>query len=585
MGVQIPTNRQQGVEQRGFNGTQNIDAPAAAFGGQNAQALVNLGKEGQRGADMMHERAMVIATTRNKARAEEARAALIRAQTDFLHNPEKGIYRRRGANAMDVTRETVKWYDEQSKVIANGLENDEQRQLFNQTLVDTRMSTEEQVSKFERDELYNYGRDARTASIKTYEDAAAANSTNVQVVDEYLNKSKEMQIEDGVPPEAADLNVNRKRSTIFLTNLQNRIDTGDYAQAIMYFEGNKEAFVGDDVGVAEKIVSNARMTVDTTAQAEEIIARSPTLADAIKEARATAETKGTEYADTLITRVNKLDGERKTALDQERTAATRQSWDAIDAGKGPEVIPVWADRSTRESMLRAISDRAQGKEVVTDYTTMANLKKSYQETPGKFATQDITKDLNKLSATDRKQVLTWQAEAAAGISDEQMKENKKALLATEEVRDEGREAMRLAYGQEFMNRKSSKDQIALFQEKLDYAVSLEKERLKKDGLSRKEVREIANSLLLKGKVSRFGYDTPTAAFQVPDDQRDKFYVPHSKIPEAERLKVRQAIKQNNRQMKDAGQFDRMIPDTKEGVERVYNAKRFNRDMFKPGVTE
>lgn len=580
--MRIPTYREQTQQ---VTVKQTADAPAAAFGTLNAQAMQNAGETVSRIGDTLNKRALVLQEETNKAKVKEAEAAIMNWQIEWLHNPDSGAYLRRGSQSVGVTKDSIAKQEEQAKVIASSLENDEQRRLFGERMTLAQERLLEQVSKFERDELYNYGRASTMAVTKSYEDAAAAAATNPQMSEMYLQGVYDKMLEDGrTPPAEAKLYVDRLRSRNLLRGIQQNIDQGEYNAGIGIYDQYKDFLVGDDVGTASNITEKARRNVRTTAAANDIASRVGTEAEAIKEARATEEQEGVEYADELVTRVKKTFAERKAQVDTERAASIRQAWDAIEQGAAPEVIPVWATPAQRKSMLKAIDDRAKGKTVETDPSTFVNLKKQYLERPTDFATKDISGDLNKLSYADRKQVLTWQAEAAAGLSDSQLKANKKKQLTASQIEREGRLILRQSFGDSWLKKNTGQRDVYL--NRLDQEVELEAERLGKEALTRDEVQAIGQRLLREGKVRRENFFDRTAReYELAPEEKAKFYIDYDNIPEKDRVEIRKAIALNNQAMIKSGQRDRLIPNTREGVERLFNAKQFNRSNFESGLSE
>lgn len=580
--MKIPTYREPTQQ---VTVKQTADAPAAAFGTVNAQAMQGAGETVSRIGDTLNKRALIIQEEKNKAKVKEAEASIMNWQIDWLHNPENGAYLRRGSQAIGATKDSIAKQEEQAKAIASSLENDEQRRLFMDRVTLAQERLLEQVSKFERDELYNYGMASAAAVTKSYEDAASAAATNPEMSEMYLQGVYEKMLEDGrTPPAEAKLYVDRLRSRNIMRGIQQNIDQGEYNAGIALYDQYKNFIIGDDVGTASKIAEKARTTVRTTAIANEIVGSAGTEAEAIKQARSYEADEGTDFTDELVTRVKKVHAERAAQVDSERAAAIRQAWDAIEQGAAPEVIPIWATQAQRKSMMKAIDDKAKGKAIETDPSTLVNLKKQYLERPTEFATKDISGDLNKLSYSDRKQVLTWQAEAAAGLSDSQLKANRKKQLTSSQIEREGRLVLRQSFGDGWL-RKNAGDRD-VFLNRLDQEVEMEAERIGKDSLTREEVQAVANRLLREGKVQRNNFFDRTAReYELSPEEREKFYIDYDNIPEKDRVEIRKAIALNNQAMIKSGKRDRLIPNTREGVERLFNAKQFNRSMFQPGLSE
>lgn len=588
MVVQVPVVRQGSVQQQGFDARQNISTPANAFGANVAQARIAGGQQLVAAGDKLHERSIALSEARNKAKAKEAERNLLSWQLEYLHNPETGAYRRRGANALDVTRQTVGEYQKMVSKYSDELENDEQRTLFSSIAMNNEENLMTEVSKFERDELYAYSAASRQAVTGIYKNAAKAAASDPQAMEGYFNMMRENMAEDGTPKAAIDLAIDQERSTNINAHINAKIEKGDYAGAIGYYDRFKDYLVGDDVSTTEVVVKKAQQTVRTTAQAADIVSRNKTQADGIREARATAEKEGQEYADDLITRVKQSYGEKEAVMDQQRSQTTRNAWSQIGQGAGPEAIPVWADSKTRTAMQKVIANGGKG---TGDYGAFTRLQDEYLQKPGDFATKDISSDLVNMTPEQRNQVLQWQEQAATGLSDSQLKANEKKLLSKEQAKNEATDALRKAMGDQWVDNtavqsKAAKNAKNRFFERFERSVELEAERQGKESLSREEVRKIADDLLVEGRMKRGGwFDKAVRGFEVPDDRKADFYIPYDEIPEAERLRIRQVIRVNNQKMKAANEMHRLIPDTSEGVTRVYNAQKFKRSFYEVGPNE
>lgn len=558
---------------------QRIDAPDAAFGTLQAKSMIDGGQQMTQLGDALSKRALVLAEERNKARAYEAETELMNWQIDYLHNPETGAFNKRGNAAFDVTRTTMKTFDTKAKEIMDKMENDDQRARFQARLLDNSSNMFEQVSKFERDELFAYGKSARQGTLQTYKDAAAANAKNPVSAEPYYAQMEQTLAEDGqMAPDEIKAQVNAERSKNILTGIQQAVDSGDNETAYKNYDNFKDVMTGPDKATAEVVAENARMNVETTAKANELVMTATTKADAIRQAKALEAEKGKKWTDTLVTNLNTLYGQKEAVIDTTRNDNIRSAWTAIDAGKGVEVIPAWADPGTRAAMNKAISERSRGVVSTTDPVVLRRLRNQFQSRPGEFATANIAADLPKLSPQDRATVMGWQAEAAAGLSDSQLKANEQKFLSSTSIDKVGQTQFREMFGQNLTKgRKAEEDRYLA---RLDQEVEAEAERLGKSGLSRDEVKAIAVRLLRDGKVQRDNwFDEDVKEYQVKEGEQSKFYINYDRIPEDARIDARKTIKRINDAATRAKKYGNIIPDTKEGVERVYNATIMRRPLY------
>lgn len=120
MAINVPTSRQRTVQTNALpNVNQRIDAPQAAFGTLQADALVQAGTAAQRLGDQWHKKAINIQDETNELYALQLQTEAEREVSDYLYNPQTGLMNQKGRNALDVPTLTAKKLGEIQKRFDN----------------------------------------------------------------------------------------------------------------------------------------------------------------------------------------------------------------------------------------------------------------------------------------------------------------------------------------------------------------------------------------------------------------------------------------------------------------------------------
>src|SRR6185437_14385013 len=131
---------------------QNIQANPAQFGGLIAQGVQRLGQGGQQGGNDLTQAAIVTQQRFNEVASTDAFNQLQKRYYDLTFgdpsNPDqKGIYSMHGADALRAGPVVTKKMDDIRSEISNGLQNDAQRLMFEQTSRRLQMYTADSIGR------------------------------------------------------------------------------------------------------------------------------------------------------------------------------------------------------------------------------------------------------------------------------------------------------------------------------------------------------------------------------------------------------------------------------------------------------
>lgn len=239
---------------------QRVQATPADFGAGIGQALERTGGQIAQVGDRLNARAVEISKENDALAAEQAYAAFSDQERVFLNDPERGIYSRRGGNAMGAYEDATKWWDESTRAAVEALENPNQQRLLQGILLRRRDQALDGVSRHVARERQTYIGEATDARVKgLVADAAAAYNDEGKVnglIEEADGLIRFWGQRQGQAPEKIDLARRAARSTIRQSVIE-RMAVDNPMAAQRYYEANKGDLDGTTQQAIEKALKGA----------------------------------------------------------------------------------------------------------------------------------------------------------------------------------------------------------------------------------------------------------------------------------------------------------------------------------------
>jgi hypothetical protein len=239
---------------------QRVQATPADFGAGIGQALERTGGQIAQVGDRLNARAVEISKENDALAAEKAYAAFSDQERVFLNDPERGIYSRRGGNAMGAYEDATKWWDESTRAAVEALENPNQQRLLQGILLRRRDQALDGVSRHVARERQTYIGEATDARVKgLVADAAAAYNDEGKVnglIEEADGLIRFWGQRQGQAPEKIDLARRAARSTIRQSVIE-RMAVDNPMAAQRYYEANKGDLDGTTQQAIEKALKGA----------------------------------------------------------------------------------------------------------------------------------------------------------------------------------------------------------------------------------------------------------------------------------------------------------------------------------------
>ena len=235
---------------------QRVQATAADFGAQQGQALERAGGQLAQVADRVNARMVEIGRENDALAAEKAYAAFSDQERVFLNDPERGIFSRRGGNAISAYDDAAKWWDESTRAAVEGMANPNQQRLLQGILLRRRDASLDGVARHVARERQTYIGEVTDARVKgLVADAAAAYNDEGKVngiISEADGAIREWGRRQGQAPELIDLNARAARSSIRHSVIE-RMAVENPMAAMRYYEANK----GDLDGATQQAIEKA----------------------------------------------------------------------------------------------------------------------------------------------------------------------------------------------------------------------------------------------------------------------------------------------------------------------------------------
>ena len=336
------------------------DLQAGDFGVGLGQALEQVGR-------LMDQRAAEMKEEEDAAAVTEATATALGQMRDIMHNPDTGIYARKGKQAVGATQSADADIGKIGREIEKGLANDEQKAAFHAMWEQRRQSALDSTARHEANERSRYRVDAARALIESARETAVANYTDQGQVQESINLGLGALRANlsGQHPDAIHAAETEFRSNVHVGVIE-RMMVNDLKGARAYYREHEQQIQGTSRTQVEQTFQRLKKQ-----QAAEYRAHLATVKDAVKDAtyvlergfvppnieQVKAMAKGTPYAAELQQGVNQARQAREFATlrpDQREQALQTLRADA-EKGRGEVESLQRLERVNAE--LNALADK------------------------------------------------------------------------------------------------------------------------------------------------------------------------------------------------------------------------------------
>lgn len=349
---------------------------------------------------------------------------------------EQEALTRTGNKAWGITKDVDKWFQDNVAKYSEGLNNDRQRAIFNQTATKMKLPSIERFSSFENQQRVKSLEQSTNATLETLINSAA---TTAQMMnsEEFSTAGTTQTGPDGKPvpgPLSAlqsmkqdglrrlefyaadtgeDSSVTDLKKQLYTSKfhkqvIQARIDA-DPSSAKAYYEANKEEIAGAERLNLEELVRTGEMKVKAQSFADAALNDGLTEVDAIRQARESFQGQDEEF---VVAEIKTRFGELSQAREADQRQAADEAYDVFSRTGRLSSIPASVlnrmDGKTRLALRKEAQSMAEGRAIKTDDNVYYSLHQEAINNPAAFAKRDLRQVFDKLSPSDRQEMIKLQ---------------------------------------------------------------------------------------------------------------------------------------------------------------------------------
>ena len=268
MATNIPVSRERTVRQRPVSGQkQSIDAPLDAFGGAQGRALQQSGTALERIGLQQAARVEKTYDRANRARALDLQNQMQRELNDFLYDPENGLLKRKGQDAISSQSIMQTKLDEvRKKYMGHPDEAQDVLDMLEASYSNIQKTYEGVATRHAFGETENYQKDALTSRIQLNREEAALDflnedKYNATLEENYASLDAQAKLE-GWSADHLKIKKRQEKSTLRAAQITSMIATDRPHNIILAkqeFEAGRQRgdFLYDQAAVLERSLNAA----------------------------------------------------------------------------------------------------------------------------------------------------------------------------------------------------------------------------------------------------------------------------------------------------------------------------------------
>lgn len=454
---------------------------------------------------------------------------------------------RLGQDAWGVSQDTAKWWNDNLKTASDGLQNDEQRQIFGKTMEGLKFSSLGTMSDFEAQQRRVSVEESAKSSIQGSINIAAANPSDPSIVNgakqDITKRVQALTNLYGWSPEIRDATQGQYLTNLHQQVIQSLVDTNP-DQARAYFDANK-----DEINGANRDELDKQIRVGTIRQvgqqgSEQIISQGLGESQALNEAR--SKYTGQEQ-DEVVRRVKERYAEVDELRERGQRDAADKAWKMWEQGdKSLSSVPTSVlnsmDGKMRDALEKEDAAHASGVDIKTDWSTFYDLRQQAAQNPNDFANTDLRELFPKLNPAQREQLIDTQ---------NQVKGNRNTDVQTLNEQLEHAHQL-LGWTNADAQRKGQFDSATLTQIDADQKAAGGKK------LTYDDRQKVIDRMMVNGSYPGGSWFSSNKFYQVAGTENAANFTP--KIPDTDRQKIEAALQR------------RGTPITDDAVMKLYKLK-------------
>lgn len=470
--------------------------------------------------------------------------------TSVPTDPERpvGALNRRGRDAFGLPEEVLGAFDKKVAEIERGLSNRDQRLAFRRSANARRFDIHRRIQVHVAGEIRRYDDEVTEGYVGTEVDGAIAAAGDPARVQLGLARASAALTDhagrNGRPPEWLQGKVADVSTRIHAGVIERLLAQGQDRAAQDYYRETRAAIAGSRQAHLERALEIGSTRGESQRQADRILLEHRDLTEAVAAAR---KIKDPAVRDATETRVKDYFATAKAAEAEKRTEAFRRAAGVLERSGGnlASMAPgdlALLDPSQRSALETRSRQIREGVEPVTNYETYYGLMSlaSADETRGKFLQADLLAHRHELSHRHFEELARLQTSLRSGTKADEVLDG---YRTKKQVVDDALASIKIDPTPKHGTKHA--EVANNFRKRVDQEVlGLQAQTGKK--ATSADVQDIVDRLLIQGTIPGSGwfFDDRKRLYELKPGETLAIDV--DEIPAAERAKIEDALRRNNR---------------------------------------
>lgn len=502
---------------------QRLHTNSGMFGGDQAQAMIEAGRDLGHTADVMHKRALAMQKENQDGELENAELLYSDEVRKLLQDPENDYFTMKGKDAFDAHDKTAETLKKAADNITSKW-SQQMRQRFDEKVSGRRNTALDQMARHAASERNKHFIDLRKAQVEKAGDDAVANWTDHQALDAAIDRGLEAVAElgklQGWSQEVTDQALFNVQSAMH-SKVLDRMMVENPSMANTYFTQNKDEIDPEQQAKYQDQINTQAMLQQAQSISDKLGRMGLDYGQQLQEVQ---KLKDPDLRKEVFTLVDANHKRAKAVRKDRHDRLSNEAWNIVETelstkNLSPEMRSV-LDGDEIDKMDKYASDKLGGKPIETNWDTYYALSTMATEDKKAFAKLNLMTKRSELSDADFKQFVKLQQSAKTNDA-----EYTKVMTPNQMVKG-------IATQMDLSKKKTAQLQQALQNEVYAFEATTGKKA------SPKDVQELLdNRLLTEVRVGGMLWDSEKHAFELEDDERSKVSIELDQIGTGQRRRL------------------------------------------------
>lgn len=333
------------------------------------------------------------------------------------------IGNRKGINGVNVVADSSKWYDDQLRKHAEGLQNDTQRRGFERLAMGRRTTFMDFAGRHQSQELNNTWAESKNANMQASINAVVSSGGDEPIIRQERGRIEsnlsEISNRMGWTPEQLAAERGKTLTKLHTQMLQQLVES-DPRRAKVYLDKYEQEIDGDRRAELQKFVHKGTIEAEGRDLSAATIGKGfnggiALLKQEEEAAKAMAPSGDREAKLDAIDKARQFHNRHFAQIEQQKNynqrQAGEQAYSMLREGKD---VPLGVRNAMDPHAALTLEKQMAGAKFPTDWQTYNDLRRMSWESPEKFREQDLSRSFDKLAPKEREALLDLQQKVAKG---------------------------------------------------------------------------------------------------------------------------------------------------------------------------